>query len=630
MLQSIRSRATSWVVKILFIILIVTFGIWGIGDIFRGPGQQATVAKVGDTTISVGELNLEFRRQIDRLRPMFGGNFDADKARQFGLLDRSLDMLVGEALLQQEVKRLGVAVPDSAIQQRIAAMPAFKNQAGLFDPARFQYVLRNSGRSEGEFVASMRQELTRDQLAGTIAAGIRAPATLADTIFRFRNERRTANYTVVQSAKMPEPAAATDDELKAYLDKFKDRFSTPEYRAFEFVRIDPAALMAEYKVPDDKLKEAYEQRSSEFKHPERRDVLQMALPDEATAKRAAEEIAQGKDFLAVAKEVANQGEDVVKLGLMARDDLAKFLPELADPTFALAEGASTPPIKTALGWHLVKVAKIEPVRTESFDEAKARLLADMAREAAPDTVTKLLNKFEDERAGTGSLEQAAERAGLKAVKVAAMDRDGRGADGKAVEGLPQGGAVEKAVFETSPGADSPMIETQDGGVVFVRVSGVTPPAVKPFDQVRDQLAQAIAAERRQAAARQAAEAIEAKVKGGATLAAAAGEGAEIKTTEPFLREDRAAFGRPAVSLIGDLFKLKLGEAAMGQSGPDYIVAQLKSIVPADPATDTGAASQVSDQLRQALGTDVYAQFNNALRDRFGVEVKQPVIDQMFK
>ncbi len=630
MLQSIRSRASSWVIKLLFLVLILAFGVWGIEDIFRGPGQQSTVAEVGKTSISVAELNAEFRRQVDRLRPMFGGQLDNDRARQLGLLDRSLDMLVGEALLQQEIKRLGIAVPEDAIRQRIAALPQLKNETGLFDPRRFEMMLRNSGRSEAEFVAAIRQELTRDQLAGSIAAGIRTPATLADTVFKYRGEKRVADFVSIEAAKMPEPATPDEAALKAYLDQNKDRFSTPEYRAFEFVHIDPAKIIADFKVPDDQLKAAYEQRLNEFKHPEKREVLQMALPDEATAIRAAAEVAQGKDFLAVAKEIANQGEDVVKLGSVTRDEIARLLPDLAGPLFEVAPGQTTPPVKSPLGWHVAKAVSVEPARTESFDEAKPRLLAELAREASPDAVTRLGHRFEDERAGSGQMDDAAQRAGLVSVKVPAMDREGRAPDGKPIEGLPQGGIVERAVFDGPLNTDGPMLETPDGGIVFFRVTAITPPAVKPFEQVREQVVQAILAEKRLAAAKTEAEAIQVKVKGGATLAAAAGDGVEVKTTQPFTRDDRAAFGRPAASLVADLFKASPGDTAIALSGPGYIVAQLKSVTPADPAADAAAVTQVADTLRQAIGADVYAQFNNALRDRFGVEVKQSVVDQMFK
>ncbi len=267
---------------------------------------------------------------------------------------------------------------------------------------------------------------------------------------------------------------------------------------------------------------------------------------------------------------------------------------------------------------------------ESFEEVKPRLLAELAREAAPDAITRLANRFEDERAGGGQIDDAAQRAGLVAVKVPAMDREGRAPDGKPVEGLPPGGTVERAVFESPLNVDGPMLETPDSGVAFFRVTTIAPPAVRPYEQVREQVVQAILAEKRLAAAKAEAEAIQAKVKGGATLAAAAGEGAEVKTTQPFTREDRAAFGRPAASLVADLFKANAGDTAIALSGPGYIVAQLKSVVPADPVADAPAVAQVADALRQQIGADVYAQFNNALRSRFGVEVNQSIVDQMFK
>src|SRR5512147_1515381 len=53
MLQSIRNQAKSWVVFILFGLLILSFGIWGIADIFRpGVSNKTTVASVGDIDIS--------------------------------------------------------------------------------------------------------------------------------------------------------------------------------------------------------------------------------------------------------------------------------------------------------------------------------------------------------------------------------------------------------------------------------------------------------------------------------------------------------------------------------------------------------------------------------------------------
>ncbi|MGQ0677309.1 MAG: SurA N-terminal domain-containing protein [Rhodospirillales bacterium] len=630
MLQSIRSKATSWVIKILFGILIVSFAIWGIGDILRGPGAQATVAQVGDISISAQELNNEFRTQIDRLRPVFGGNLDTDKARQLGLLDRTLDTLVERALMQEELKHLGVTVSEAALRRQIASIPAFRNQAGLFDPQRYAQALRQNNMTEAGFVATLRQDMARAQFAGSIGAGIAPPATLADLMFRHREEKRVADYVAVEAAAMPAPPAPDEAEARAFLERHKDRFSTPEFRSLEIAAVDSAAVMAGFKPDEAKLKESYEQRLAEFKKPERRHLLQMSLRDEDAAKRAREDVAKGKDFLAAAKETAGQSDDTTRLGAVARSDLP---PDIAGPVFALAAGAVSEPVKTAFGWNLFLVEKIEPAHTETLEQARARLIADLAREAAGGAITRLGHKFEDERAGGASMAEAAGRAGLKLFKVAAVARDGKGPDDKPAEGLPAANAgqaeILKAAFEAPVNADAPMLELPDGGVVFLRVISLTPPAVKPYEQVKDAVIEAIAAEKRRNEAEKTAQAIVDKVKSGRLLPSAA-EGRKVEATKPFTRADANAFGRPAPALTQGVFKLKPGEPALGPVPGGYVVAVLKQVVPADPAADKAASERVRDELRQAIANDIYAQLTAALRQRIGVDVKQSVIDQVFK
>lgn len=56
MLQAIRSKAGSFVVKGLFGLLILTFGIWEIGDIFRNRPTDTVVATVGGQSIRAEDL----------------------------------------------------------------------------------------------------------------------------------------------------------------------------------------------------------------------------------------------------------------------------------------------------------------------------------------------------------------------------------------------------------------------------------------------------------------------------------------------------------------------------------------------------------------------------------------------
>src|SRR3712207_5939438 len=119
MLQAMRSRAAGWFVKVLFLILIGSFAVWGIGDIFRGRGASNTVAEVGDVKISGTVLDREFRQEVNRLRRVFGGQLDAEQARNLGLLERSLQTLINGTLQDLAARDAGLFVSDDMIRRRI-------------------------------------------------------------------------------------------------------------------------------------------------------------------------------------------------------------------------------------------------------------------------------------------------------------------------------------------------------------------------------------------------------------------------------------------------------------------------------------------------------------------------------
>ena len=79
MLDTIRNTAKSWVAGIFVALLVLSFAIWGVGDIFRGGGTQ-NVAEIGDEAITVKEFENEFDRLVQRLRVQTNGAFDSAQA----------------------------------------------------------------------------------------------------------------------------------------------------------------------------------------------------------------------------------------------------------------------------------------------------------------------------------------------------------------------------------------------------------------------------------------------------------------------------------------------------------------------------------------------------------------------
>jgi len=192
MMQAIRSKAGSIVIKILFGLLIVSFGFWGIytrSDYYQGHSPDTVVATVGERNIRVEDVQRELQPVIERLRTQLGGSVDQQQLKQLGILDSVLNQLIERALLDQEAQRLGLAVSDDVIRNTIYENPAFRGPDGRFDRQLFAQVLMMNRLSEDQLVARLRHDIPRADLVQAITAGVTATRPVADVLYRYRNEK---------------------------------------------------------------------------------------------------------------------------------------------------------------------------------------------------------------------------------------------------------------------------------------------------------------------------------------------------------------------------------------------------------------------------------------------------------
>lgn len=624
MLQFIRNYAGSWIVKILFVLLILSFGVWGIEDMVRRGGVSSTVASVGKVDIDRAELDQEFRRQMERLRPMFGGALTAEQARQFGLLDQSLSALVQRALYDQAARDVGIAVGPEVVRLRIADEPAFRNPQGQFDPALFRSVLRDNQLTEDAYVAILRRELAREFVAGAVGAGVAPPKPLVEDLYRLRGEKRVAEMITLPNAAVGDVGVPDDADLNRYYEDHQVRFTAPEYRALTIAQLSPDALAKDVQIPEEQVRAAYDERASEFGTPERRTIEMVVVDDEAKAKDIAE-AAKGKGFAAAAKDA---GADPITMENIARNEL----PEIGDAAFALAQGEVGGPVKSGLGWHVLAVTAVQPGSTRSFEEVRGQLLAELQKEKALDSVYSIANRVEDQLASGAPLDEVAQAQGLKVSKIAAVDSSGKAPDGKdAAPGLTDLPAMLKAAFQLASGATSTLTEGANNSFFAVHVDGVTPAKVKPLAEVRDQVVAGWQEDKRAQLAAAKAEEIAGKLKQGSEAAAqdvATQAGGTFAMTAPFTRDAKGVEGLPA-EMVAKLFAAKPGEVVTGSTGDSQVVARLKEVIPADPKASDATVANLEGAVAQGLESDIMAQFGNALRKEYPVEIHRGRIDQFF-
>jgi peptidyl-prolyl cis-trans isomerase D len=627
MLAFFRRHLNSWAARVLFLLLVAAFGLWGIADVVRNlGGGDGSVATVAGRKIQAAELDDVYRRQLAEIARMTGTPSPGPEMR-LAVAERALDSLVTQAALGAEVDRLGLAVPDDALRQAVFAIPAFRGPGGQFDRTTFQTVLANNSLTEQHFLELMRADLATGQLMGAVQAGIRAPDSEAAQIYQYQHETRTAETADFPFADAAPPPAPDEAVLRRWYDNHPKEFSAPEYRRIKAVILSPETLAKQIPVSDADLRAAYAQGAARFQVPEKRSAQVLLAPDEAAARKLAEQWRGGADWAQMQQAAQAQGATAAALDDAARGEFPAA--ELAQAVFAAAPDAISDPVHSALGWYVVKVVKVTPGTDIGFEQARGALRDQIAQARAADQLYDRATKAEDALAGGAGLDELPDTLGLAAV-TGTLDAQGNTKDGTPAP-IPGSSALRQALvaaaFATHKGDPPRLTQAPDHSYFAVTVEDTSPAARAPFDSVKD----AVLASWRRDAVRHAQNAAATKlmtaVQDGQSLAdAATVAGVTIRPTPPISRDAPPA-GVPQ-ELLGPLFAMKPGEITMVETPDGFLVARLAAISDPDPKADPAGLADTQAELTRTTANDIQTAFTAALRVRAQPRVNQRAVEAL--
>ena len=313
MITAFRRYLGTWVVRGFFLIMVLSFVSWGVGDVIRLLGTSTWAAKVGGQTIEGAQLQDAYQREMARATRDLPAGQEPTQAMRSGVAREALQQLITQAALNQELQRLHIVTPDQAVRQTVFTMPAFRGPNGQFDRQTFETLLRNNGLTEARFLDLMRGDLAQRQLLGAVSAGTATPEVLLRPLYQSQFEKRSADMVEFPLAAAPEPAAPTEADLQRWYDNHPDQYSTPEYRRIKAIVLSPQTLAKEIPITDADLQAAYEQRKAEYVKPAQRSAEVISVPDEAKAKALAERWRDGADWAAMQKAAQDAGGSAIAL-----------------------------------------------------------------------------------------------------------------------------------------------------------------------------------------------------------------------------------------------------------------------------------------------------------------------------
>jgi peptidyl-prolyl cis-trans isomerase D len=623
-----RKASSNWLGKTIMAVvmgvLIISFGVWGIADIFRGFGQS-TLATIGRTEISTNEFRQIYTEKLQQLGRQFGRPLTMDQARAFGLDRQVLQQTIAEAALDEEARRLGLGQSDAETMRLIFSDPNFKGVGGAFEPARFQATIRQFGFTEQRYVADQRRVSLRRQIAGTISAGLEPSKVTIDALSRFQNEQRSIDYVKLDAAQAGTIDPPSPETLAGYFDDHKTQFRAPEYRKISFAVITPEEIGKWSDVSDEDARKIFEAQRDKFGTPEKRQLAQIVFPNAEEAASARGRIGSGLSFEDLAKERGLNPSDV-DLGTIAKS--AVIDPAIANAAFSLPSGEVSQPVQGRFGFALVKVGNIVPGVEATYESVAPNLKKEIATERARTKVAELHDKMEDERGGGAGVIEAAQKLGLTAVVVDTVDRSGRLPGGQLVANIPRGLDVVSQAFSSDVGVDNDPIQF-NGGYVWYDVLGITPSRERNLEEVKEQVETRWRDD--QVAGRlkaKAAEIIQKLQQGGSLADQAAAAGLRVETAAGF-RRDASPAGVPASAVTAAFRTARdgVGQTA-GAGGNEWIVFRVTdvSVPPVDLASDD--IKKLKETLQRGLTDEQLAQYVTRLETDIGTTINQAAFAQV--
>jgi peptidyl-prolyl cis-trans isomerase D len=604
-----RDLLGGWPAKILFGLMVFVFSFFGIEGYFQAR-NETWVAKVDGHEISQQDFTnaLNGARQRQLAQP--GNTMDPSEFEKPAFKQKVLDQLINQQLLVNLNDKLGVVVPDSTLRAVIAQTPQFQVD-GHFDSNAYLAMLSASGKTPQQYEDEERTRLGQYQLVQPIVNTAFATNAEVDTYLKLRLQTRDFHYV-----ELPQPPApdtqVSDAEIAAWYKAHSKDFMTPEQVSVHYIELDAANMKVEAATDDASLKERYEKEKSRFTLPEEREAAHILIkvPPNATP-------AQQKAALAKAQQVDKlaraPGADFAKLAQQYSDDLGSknqggelgWLqkgdtdPAFESALFSMQKGQISDPVLSSEGYHIIDLEDVRSGQVKSFAEVRDQLAAEAAKEARESQYSDTAGKLTDlVYQDPSSLEPAAKALGLTVQTTPLFTRQGTSS------GIASNKNVVKAAFSDlvlTQGNSSDPVDLGPSHIVVLHIADHQPAKPKPLSEVSDAIRNDILQARADAAAKQQADALFAKLqKGGDLEALAKSAGQQVKQASTVQRDSTAY----DPELLRAIFKMP--SPAKGKETRDlvplpkgrYALVVLDAVHPGDMAT---APKQEKDVLRSQMG-----------------------------
>ena len=625
-----KSTVGTIIMTIFLLLIIASFAAGDVSNIVSGGGfgmNSSTLAKVGGEEVTDRELSDALERQLANVRQQ---QPDAEYAALGADFEPLLSSLIDQEALSAFARKYDFNLSRKLVDAEIANIPGTKGLNGQFSDAAYQAWLGQQRMSDQQVRQIIRNGLLQQMLLTPPIANSRVPVGVATPYASMLLEARQGEVAVLPIAAFRAGLTPTDADLQRFYAGNRNRYMVPEQRSLRIARIVPEQIV----VPapsDQEIAAYYKSHPDEYGTKDTRVISQAVVPDQKTAQGIAARARGGAAFTAAAAP-AGLGAADISLGEQSRQQFSSLAgPAVAAAAFGAKAGDIVGPIKSDLGWHVVKIESIKSGGGKTIEAARGEIASKLIAEKRKGAVEELVAKLQDAFEGGNTFDEAAAMAKLPVTVTPLLLANGTSRQNQAFKLPPELAPALGSGFQMDANEDPVIDDIGNGaGYVMVAPAQIVAAAPAPLAQIREQVANDWITQQATARARAVAAAITAKVDRGMTLAQAVAQaGIPLPAPRPVAvrRLDVSMSEQPVPEPVRMMFNLMPGKSRMvaDPQAAALAVVKLDKIVPGNAGVQPTFVARVQNDFTKATADEYARQFLAAIKAKLGVKRNESAI-----
>ncbi len=385
-------RHKKWLIITIWISTIAFIGAGFVGWGQYNYGSKAgAVAKVGDVEITQGELQKSYSNLYAKYNKMFQGNFDKEKAKQFGLQKQALQQLTQQALLLNLAESYNLEVTDKELIGELEKLTYFFKD-GVFNKETYKTVLSQNRLSTKEFEASLRKDLLIQKTLKLLPVEVSDNETnILETLVNIADK---INYKVLTQKSIT--LTTSDAVLKPYWETKKQNFMNDVSYDVKYIKQTPV----KESYNNAKLASYYADNKTHFKDKDGK-IISLELAKEAITKELNAKATKDKalrTYIAY-KKGKLPAKSVFESATISRDANPFDAQTLAKISKISLTSPYLKPVLVNGIYHIFQLIQVNKATTKTYKDAKADLLTMYIAEMKKQKLQELANSSVDTFSG---------------------------------------------------------------------------------------------------------------------------------------------------------------------------------------------------------------------------------------